>query len=278
KDRSQVTRARDALLRDFGNHLEAGRLVECKTYVVHFYRLAYSAPGIDPPRWFGLAQALSHEEIVADVTERTTGVLWIKLALIIVGVGLAFLVSRRLTRPLQRITAATRDLAQGDFNVKLPVSAGDEIGVLARYFKDMVEQLRQRGQQLRENEAHLRTILRTAAEGIFILDAEGQIQMVNHAAEQIFGYSADELKGQNVKLLLPKEVQGLPSKDDRGSDAPPDAISTIKLGRVNNSTQEVVGRRKDGSIFPLELSVSDVPTADGRLYTGIVRDITERKS
>ncbi|MBI1917277.1 MAG: PAS domain S-box protein [Planctomycetes bacterium] len=277
KDRSQVTKARDALLREFDKHLAAGQLVECKTYVVHFYRLAYSAPDVDPPRWFGLAQALSHEEIVADVTEQTTGLVWIKLALIVSGVGLAFLVSRRLTRPLQRITAATRNLARGDFNVELPVSASDEIGVLARCFKDMVEQLRQRGQQLRENEARLRTVLRTAAEGIFILDADGQIQMVNHAAEKIFGYSADELKGQNVKLLLPKEVQGLPDKDNRSADAPPDMVSTIKLGRVNNSTQEVVGRRKDGSVFPLELSVSDVSTADGRLYTGIVRDITERK-
>src|SRR5262249_41298997 len=176
----------------------------------------------------------------------------------------------------QRSPAAARDLAQGDFNVKLPVSAGDEIGVLARYFKDMVEQLRQRGQQLRENEARLRTILRTAAEGIFILDTEGQIQMVNHAAEQIFGYPADELKGQHVKLLLPKEVQGLPARD-ASANAPLTPTSTIKLGRVNNSTQEAVGRRRDGSLFALELSVSEVLIADGRLYTGIVRDITERK-
>src|SRR5262249_62362980 len=93
---------------------------------------------------------------------------------------------------------------------------------------------------------------------------------------QIFGYPADELKGQHVKLLLPKEVQGLPARD-ASANAPLTPTSTIKLGRVNNSTQEAVGRRKDGSLFALDLSVSEALIADGRLYTGIVRDITERK-
>src|SRR5262249_664487 len=155
-----------------------------------------------------------------------------------------------------RITAATHDIAAGDFDVDLPTRAGDEIGELARRFQEMVQQLRQRGQELRENEARLRTVLRTAAEGIFILDADGRIEMVNQAAEGIFGYPADELKGQNVKLLVPKEAQGLPQGGGPQADA---MVSSIRMGSANNRTQEVVGRRKDGTTFPLELSVSNVP-------------------
>jgi PAS domain S-box-containing protein len=282
-DREQL----DAVVREvrehLGDHLKAGPVIDCRTWTVHFYRLAVvppRVPGGEPRHWLGLAQALSHEDIMADVSDTTTGLLQIKFALIGFGVVVAFLLSRRLTRPLQRITEATRGLAQGDFDVELPVKQRDEIGVLARCFKDMVAQLRDRGQQLRDNEARLRTVLRTAAEGIFILDEDGQVQMVNQAAERTFGYTAAELVGQNVKVLLPKEIQGLPvGKGQPARDEPTDGnvVSTLRLGRVNNTTQEAVGRRKDGSLFPLELSVSEVPVGEGRLYTGIVRDITERK-
>jgi PAS domain S-box-containing protein len=277
RDEGRLQDTARMIVERFAPHLKVGKQKICEHYAVHFFHLPYTAPG-SPPHWFGLAQGVAREEIVAGVNDKTAGVIWLKLALITVGVAVAFLLSRRLTRPLQRITEATRNLAQGEGegDLDLPVKASDEIGVLARCFKDMVEQLRQRGQQLREGEARLRVILKTAAEGIFILDDDGTIQMVNQAAERLFGYAAEELKGRNVKLLLPKEVQGLPRAD--GSAPVADAgISSIRLGRVNNRTQEAVGRRKDGSLFTLELSVSDVPVGERRLYTGIVRDVTERK-
>ena len=201
-------------------------------------------------------------------------ILLVKAAILIVGVMLAFLLSRRLTRPLHRITEATRELARGNFDVDLPTRDRDEIGELARCFKDMADQLQQSLQQKREEEARLATILRSAAEGIFILDDQGRVELLNAAAERIFGYSDRELLGQNVKVLIPKEVQGLPAPGGPGTAS---EIDSIKLGRINNRTQEVIGRRKDGSTFPLELSVSDVPVGDHRVYTGIVRDITERK-
>ncbi len=282
-DATELKRVARELADEFAPHLRANRPVECRTYAVHFYRLAYSPPGAASPRWLGLAQALSREEIGAGIKSQADALVWIKVGLIVLGVAAAFLLSRRLTRPLHRITEATRDLARGDFSqdVELPVKAADEIGVLARCFKDMVEQLRQRGRQLRDNEASLRAVLRTAAEGIFILDDVGTIQMVNQAAEHIFGYPAEELTGQNVKLLIPKEAQGLPAPGapPPGDSRPPEepGVSSIKLGRALNRTQEVTGRRRDGTHFALELSVSDVAAGDGRMYTGIVRDITERK-
>src|SRR5262245_357933 len=182
--------------------------------------------------WWMQSQAIVIEEHAGQL-------LLVKVLLIAGGVAVAFLLSRYITRPLEAITEATRELARGNFDVVLPVRANDEIGELARCFKDMVDQLRQRGQELRENEARLRAVLKTAAEGILIADEQGQIQMVNHAAERIFGYGGDELRGQAVKLLIPKEVQGL-------SEVGFSPGESLKIGKVSNSTQEVTGRRKDG--------------------------------
>src|SRR5207248_1920194 len=97
----------------------------------------------------------------------------------------------------------------------------------------------------------------------------------NQAAQRIFGYTDRELEGQNVKVLIPREVQGLPVEGKPVET--PSMAESIRVGRINNSTQEAVGQRKDGTLFPLELSVSDVSIGSRRIYTGIVRDITERK-
>jgi PAS domain S-box-containing protein len=210
-----------------------------------------------------------------EIAHDYTTFLYAKIGVLLTGVLVAVFLSRRLTRPLERITEATRELAQGNFDVDLPLNASDEIGVLARCFKDMAEQIQANIASKREEEARLRVVLRTAAEGIFILDDQGRIQLLNQAAQRIFGYTDRELEGQNVKVLIPKEVQGLPI-EGKMIDTP-SAMESIRVGRINNSTQEAIGRRKDGTLFPLELSVSDVPIGKRRIYTGIVRDISERK-
>jgi PAS domain S-box-containing protein len=256
----------------FGALVDDADVSTCETFAAHFVRVRYPPPDDKPPPTLGLVRAVSYQG-VNDTLHYDARLLWFKVGLLGAGVVLAVVLARRLTRPLADITEATRRLARGDYDAALPLAAGDEIGELARCFKDMAEQLRASSQQLRESEARLRIVLKTAAEGIFIADDQGQIQMLNQAAERIFGYAADELKDQPVKLLFPKEVQGLP-----GGGAPGlSGIESVKLGKVVNTTQEAVGRRKDGGTFPLELAVSEVPVGGGRWYTGIVRDVTERK-
>jgi PAS domain S-box-containing protein len=275
-DRERLKREAEALVRQFPTLLEVKSVRSWRNFAVQFVRLDYNPAGAGPPRWLGLVQAAAYEDLDEAVSSwEQQRILWLKLVLLIaIGAILAVFLSRRLTRPLKRITAATRGLAQGNFDVDLPVTSHDEIGTLARCFKDMAEQLQHNIQQKREEEARLSAVLRTAAEGIFILDEEGHILMLNQAAQRIFGYSDRELEGKNVKVLLPREVQGLPIE---GRPELPSAIESIRLGKISNSTQEVIGQRKDGTTFPLELSVSDAPAGGRRIYTGIVRDITERK-
>lgn len=271
KDRGELRQEGERLVKSFPDLLEIQDLTECKTYAVQVVKLHAHTPDLPGPQMFWLALAQPLDDVTSGIGKgKRQAILWTKLGLLITaGVLLAFLLSRRLTRPLKTITHATRELAQGNFDVELPVKDRDEIGVLARCFKDMADQLQANIQQKREEEARLRVVLRTAAEGILILDDQGKIQMVNHAAQRIFGYSERELEGQNVKVLIPKEVQGLPVEGRRFDS--PSAVESIRVGKINNTTTEGIGRRKDGTTFPLELSVSDVPIGSHRVFTGIVR-------
>jgi two-component system, LuxR family, sensor kinase FixL len=122
---------------------------------------------------------------------------------------------------------------------------------------------------LHDSEERLRAILATAVEGIITIDEGGIIESLNPAAERIFGYSSNEVIGQNVSMLMPSPYReahdGYIANYLRTGHA-----KIIGIGR------EVVGRRKDGSIFPMGLAVSEVKLANKRLFTGFVHDVTER--
>jgi PAS domain S-box-containing protein len=102
------------------------------------------------------------------------------------------------------------------------------------------------------------TVLNTVHDGIVVFDEVGTLSTFNRGAENIFGYAANEVLGMNLKLLMP---------EDQTSEA-----KVIGIGR------EVVGARKDGSRVPLELSVTEMWIESKRLYTGLLRDISERKA
>jgi len=126
------------------------------------------------------------------------------------------------------------------------------------------------GAALRDSEQRLRAILETAVEGIITIDERGTIESVNPAAEKLFGYRASEALGQNISLLMPSPYR---EQHDRYLSHYRDTgeRKIIGIGR------EVSGQRKDGSVFPLELAVSEVRLAGRRIFTGFVRDISRRK-
>jgi PAS domain S-box-containing protein len=123
---------------------------------------------------------------------------------------------------------------------------------------------------LRDSEERLRAILETAVEGIITIDERGIVESFNLAAERIFGFKAAEVIGKNISMLMPSphhEQHDSYLANYRHSGH----AKIIGIGR------EVSGRRKDGTIFPMDLSVSEVRLAKRRLFTGFIRDITERK-
>jgi PAS domain S-box-containing protein len=125
-------------------------------------------------------------------------------------------------------------------------------------------------QRLRDSETRARTILDTTVDGIITIDERGTIESFNPAAVRIFGWAPEDVVGQNVRMLMPEPYHG--EHDDylanylRTGDR-----KVIGIGRV------VAGRRKDGSTFPMDLAVSELQLGTRRMFTGIVRDISERK-
>jgi len=124
--------------------------------------------------------------------------------------------------------------------------------------------------KLRDSAERLRAILETAVEGIITIDERGIIESFNLAAEKIFEYKPREVIGKNVSILMPSPHR---ERHDGyiGNYIRTGHAKIIGIGR------EVFGRRKNGTIFPMDLSVSEVQLADRRLFTGFIRDITERK-
>lgn len=123
---------------------------------------------------------------------------------------------------------------------------------------------------LATSEARMHALLEAAVDGIISIDARGVIQTINPAAEQLFGYAEDEVIGQNVKLLMPSPYR----EEHDGYLARYLATGEKKIIGIG---REVVGLRKDGTTFPMDLSVAEARVGAERIFLGIVRDITERK-
>jgi PAS domain S-box-containing protein len=123
---------------------------------------------------------------------------------------------------------------------------------------------------LRESEARLRAILETAVDAIVTIDEAGVIESVNPATERMFGYGASELRGRNVSALMPEPYRG---EHDRYVQ------SYLRTGnaKIIGIGREVLGLRKDGSVFPIDLSVSEFSVAGRRMFTGIMHDISNRR-
>jgi two-component system sensor kinase FixL len=122
-----------------------------------------------------------------------------------------------------------------------------------------------------EREAHLRSILDTVPDAIIVINERGLIQSFSAAAEKQFGWTAAEAIGRNVKMLMPQPYRS-------GHDGYLDHYLTTGERRIIGIGRIVVGERKDGSTFPMELAVGEVPSrGDGRFFTGFVRDLTERQ-
>jgi PAS domain S-box-containing protein len=178
-------------------------------------------------------------------------------------IWLARVVGGRLATPIAELAKASEALARGE-TARVPETARvDEVRLLARSFQSAIG-------ALRGSEERTRSIVDNVVDGIISIDEGGTIQTFNSAAERIFGHAAAEVIGQNVKILMPEPYR----RDHDGYIA-----NYVRTGqaKIIGSGREVEGRRKDGSTFPLDLAVSVFYIGSRRYFTGVVRDITERK-
>jgi two-component system sensor kinase FixL len=124
--------------------------------------------------------------------------------------------------------------------------------------------------ELAQREAHLQSVLDTVPDAMIVIDPQGVMQSFSATAERLFGYKPEDVIGQNVSMLMPAPYR------EQHDGYLRRYLSTgerriIGIGRL------VVGQRKDGSTFPMELSVGEVHSGDRRVFTGFIRDLTERQ-
>jgi len=124
--------------------------------------------------------------------------------------------------------------------------------------------------KLEEREKKLQVIMDTAVGGIITINMKGEISSVNIATEKIFGYPSIDLIGKNVKMLMPEPYCS-------GHDQYIRNYLQTGVAKIIGMDREVVGLRKDGSTFPLELKISELNFGEERMFTGVVLDITDRE-
>jgi PAS domain S-box-containing protein len=153
--------------------------------------------------------------------------------------------------------------------VLTPLHDDGQVVGFAKIMRDLTERKLHEDAR-RESEERLRSLVTTVLDGIITIDQHGVIQSLNPAAEKVFGYRASEVVGQNVRLLMPD-----PYRDEHDAFI----ANYLRTGQANiiGVGREVEGRRKDGSTFPMDLAVSEFRHQGRRFFTGVVRDITDRR-
>ncbi len=139
---------------------------------------------------------------------------------------------------------------------------------LNRRNEELEDLVAQRTQTLHEKHEHLQAIWNSAFDAMITIDRRGRIETANRAAEKMFGYTSAELLGQNIKLLMPK-----PYSDEH--DGYLQRFHETGQERILNAPRELIALRKDGSTFPIDLSVTQVDHSG--YFTGIIREISDRK-
>ena len=153
-----------------------------------------------------------------------------------------------------------------------PANLIDALGfaVLGPFVAVTGERLWRRSREATSRQAHLQSILETIPEAMIVIDSSGVMQSFSAAAVRLFGWTPDEAVGRNVNILMPDPYR---SEHDGylGRYMGTGERRIIGIGRI------VVGQRKDGSTFPMELAVGEAKVGESRFFTGFVRDLTERR-
>src|SRR5438552_3767609 len=165
------------------------------------------------------------------------------------------------------VVEAIRRAARGQASIS--------IDVITRAIEDLAGDMDERREAeevlRRSGEQQFGALLQSAPDAVIIADADGRIVLVNKQTEELFGYEADELLGKPVEMFLPERFHERHVGHRGGYAANPET-------RPMGAGLELAGRRKDGTEFPVDISLSAIETESGRLMTAFVRDITERRA
>ncbi|HEY1151906.1 MAG TPA: PAS domain S-box protein [Pseudoduganella sp.] len=166
--------------------------------------------------------------------------------------------------------AARKDGSEFPVEVSLSPLQGDDMPAMVMATIYDISARKQAERALHDSEQRMRAVFETAVDAIITIDDRGVLERLNPAAQRMFGYSEDEVRGKNVSMLMP-------SPDRERHDGYLEHYLHTGEKRIIGIGREVQGQRRDGSVFPMELAVAEMRVSGRRMFTGLVRDITERK-
>ncbi len=220
----------------------------------------------DPSHYLLAVTMTPMKELLAQNREMQKQVILFTALLALIGANVAYMLTRHFIKPLQLLTDAARQLSRGATVDSLKVDGRDrpdEIGVLLRSVYEMAS-------NLEEKQKSMRAILTTAQNPILMISQRGIIQHVNDATEQLFGYSREEMVGQNISMLMNEH-------DRKHHDGYLQRPSLSRPGKILDGGREVQAMRKDGTSVPIHLAVSKLHIKNELFFTGIMTDLTELK-
>lgn len=173
---------------------------------------------------------------------------------------------RRQTLPITELSRLALRVSRGEYDLTIKGEGKDEIGVLGSSFNRMLKSLNdtmsgleqnvaQRTNELQVSQQHLQSVLENIEDGIVTTNLEGTIETANNAVDKIFGYENNEIIGKNIKTLMQQKVPAI-------------------MGGGNKLQTAI---RKNGELFPIEISVTEVVQKERHTLVAIIRDISERK-
>ena len=237
--------------------------------------LSLNAPSENGTRKVTIALIAEYDAITQAARNSLIGSLLILVAVIPFVVAGSMVLSRRITRPIVTLNEAVVQYDADnkvDFNhlAESSIQSHDEAGVLARSFARLHENIENQNALIRNNEERLYRILTNMGDGIVSIDKEGIITYVNSRTEHIFGYSAGELIGQNVTLLM---------TDENASHHDGYLKAYFESGRseILGMQRELEAKKKTGELIHIEPVVTRSVFNDETLFTAVIRDITQRK-
>ena len=191
--------------------------------------------------------------------------LWATSVLLAIMLGVAMWIALRFSvlRPIAHLRDAIVRVGQGERNTKLPVYHQDEFGEVAQVFNRMQD-------DLQVYEARIRAVMDNVVDAIVTIDEHGIVESVNPAVEKMFGYLPHELVGENIKKLMPEPYRSM-------HDEYLTTYQHTRKSRILGLSRELVAMRKDGSVFSVDLAVSEMRLGQHSHFIGVMRDITERK-
>jgi two-component system, sensor histidine kinase and response regulator len=228
-------------------------------------------------QFLGIVIIKKYSDLLAiskDIREQAY-LIFILFIFLVLSVGVIF--AKRLSQPIVKITDAVKQFGVENHKIDIPVNVSGEAGILANAFSDMIKNVNDREKILKvevlerdKAEKKIKAIVENAADVIITINTMGIVLTVNKSGERVFGYTEKEIIGQNIKMLMPEPYR----KEHDGY-----LNDYLHTGQRNiiGTRREAEGKRKNGEIFPLDLSVSEIQLGDDKVYTGIIRDITDLK-